>query len=144
MTYPATRAEAVVDTLHGVEVADPYRWLEDEKSPEVQAWMKAQDAFTRARSLTRDSKLLGIIEANLALVTQSLGRPAVLDDLEALSSPGGETLPLPDVAYLRHHKPRDSAQAAQPRKRATRGRTSAKKTSTSRGGKKPASKRPRS
>ncbi|HZH75898.1 MAG TPA: hypothetical protein VEY88_07695, partial [Archangium sp.] len=37
MTYPATRAEAVVDTLHGVEVADPYRWLEDEKSPEVQA-----------------------------------------------------------------------------------------------------------
>ena len=49
MTYPATRAEAVVDTLHGVEVADPYRWLEDEKSPEVQAWMKAQDAFTRER-----------------------------------------------------------------------------------------------
>jgi prolyl oligopeptidase len=47
MNQPATRAEAVVDTLHGVEVADPYRWLEDEKSPEVQAWMKAQDAFTR-------------------------------------------------------------------------------------------------
>ena len=47
MNQPATRTEAVVDTLHGVEVADPYRWLEDEKSPEVQAWMKAQDAFTR-------------------------------------------------------------------------------------------------
>jgi prolyl oligopeptidase len=47
MRYPVTRAEAVVDTLHGVEVADPYRWLEDERSPEVQAWMKAQDAFTR-------------------------------------------------------------------------------------------------
>jgi protease II len=27
--------------------ADPYRWLEDEKSPEVQAWMKAQDTFAR-------------------------------------------------------------------------------------------------
>ena len=38
-----------VDTLHGVQVADPYRWLEDEKAPEVQAWMKAQDEFTRAQ-----------------------------------------------------------------------------------------------
>ena len=47
MAYPATRSESVVDTLHGVEVADPYRWLEDEKSSEVQAWMKAQDAFAR-------------------------------------------------------------------------------------------------
>ena len=47
MAYPATRSESVVDTLHGVRVADPYRWLEDEKSSEVQAWMKAQDAFTR-------------------------------------------------------------------------------------------------
>lgn len=28
---------------------DPFRWLEDEKSPEVQAWMKLQDGFTRAR-----------------------------------------------------------------------------------------------
>lgn len=33
MAYPATRSEAVVDTLHGQQVADPYRWLEDEKSP---------------------------------------------------------------------------------------------------------------
>ncbi len=47
MVYPATRAEQVVDTLHGVQVADPYRWLEDEKAPEVQAWMKAQDALAR-------------------------------------------------------------------------------------------------
>jgi prolyl oligopeptidase len=47
MNYPPTRAESVVDTLHGVEVADPFRWLEDERSPEVQAWMKAQDTFTR-------------------------------------------------------------------------------------------------
>src|SRR5688500_1573592 len=47
MQYPATRAEPIVDTLHGVQVADPYRWLEDEKAPEVQAWMKAQDALTR-------------------------------------------------------------------------------------------------
>src|SRR4051812_23635711 len=47
--YPRTRREDVKDVLHGVEVHDPYRWLEDEKSPEVQAWMKAQDDYARAR-----------------------------------------------------------------------------------------------
>lgn len=47
MSYPATRAEQVVDTLHGVQVADPYRWLEDEKAPEVQTWMTAQNAHAR-------------------------------------------------------------------------------------------------
>ncbi|XXT39161.1 prolyl oligopeptidase family serine peptidase [Sorangium sp. So ce513] len=35
-------------TLHGVEITDPYRWLEDGDSPEVKEWMKSQDAFTRA------------------------------------------------------------------------------------------------
>ncbi|MRI88554.1 S9 family peptidase [Aggregicoccus sp. 17bor-14] len=49
MDYPPTRRVEQVDTLHGQQVADPYRWLEDEKSPEVQAWMKAQDTFARER-----------------------------------------------------------------------------------------------
>ena len=46
--YPPTRTEAVVDRLHGVEVRDPYRWLETVSSPEVQSWMAAQNAFARA------------------------------------------------------------------------------------------------
>lgn len=45
--YPPTRTEAVVDVLHGVSVADPYRWLEDWKSPEVQTWIERQNALTR-------------------------------------------------------------------------------------------------
>jgi prolyl oligopeptidase len=45
--YPASRTEAVADTLHGTEVADPYRWLEKVETDEVQGWMKAQDDFTR-------------------------------------------------------------------------------------------------
>src|SRR3954447_3468907 len=48
MNYPPTRRVDVKDTIHGVEVPDPYRWLEDEKSPEVQEWMKAQDDYARA------------------------------------------------------------------------------------------------
>jgi len=47
MSYPKTRTVPTKDTLHGVEVADPYRWLEDEKSPEVKAWMAAQDKLAR-------------------------------------------------------------------------------------------------
>ncbi|MDI3282199.1 prolyl oligopeptidase family serine peptidase [Polyangium sp. 15x6] len=46
--YPATRKIDASDTFFGVKVADPYRWLEDERSPEVQAWVKAQDDLARA------------------------------------------------------------------------------------------------
>jgi len=44
---PPTRKGDVVETLHGEAVADPYRWLEDEASPEVQAWTASQTAYTR-------------------------------------------------------------------------------------------------
>ena len=44
----ATRDEPVVETLFGQRVADPDRWLEDERSAPVQAWMAAENA--RARS----------------------------------------------------------------------------------------------
>src|SRR5438552_2869204 len=47
--YPASRADDTKDVMFGAEVRDPYRWLEDVKSPEVQAWMKAQDDLTRSK-----------------------------------------------------------------------------------------------
>ncbi|HZH04564.1 MAG TPA: prolyl oligopeptidase family serine peptidase, partial [Myxococcaceae bacterium] len=46
---PPTRREPVAETLHGETLQDPYRWLEDGKAPEVQAWVKAQNAFARER-----------------------------------------------------------------------------------------------
>ena len=45
--WPPTHKSDVVDTIHGKQIADPYRWLEDEHAPEVQAWMKTQDDYTR-------------------------------------------------------------------------------------------------
>jgi prolyl oligopeptidase len=47
-TYPATRTGEDRDVLHGVEVPDPYRWLEDDDAPEVVAWDQAQDQLLRA------------------------------------------------------------------------------------------------
>jgi len=45
---PDTKREVVIERLHGVEVADPYRWLEDQNSPATRAWIDAQNAYTRA------------------------------------------------------------------------------------------------
>ena len=47
MTYPETRTVDVVDTMWGTEVADPYRWLEDDRDPEVVEWVGAQAATAR-------------------------------------------------------------------------------------------------
>lgn len=47
-SYPPTRVDDVTEDFHGQVVADPYRWLEDGSNPEVQAWVEAQGAYTRA------------------------------------------------------------------------------------------------
>jgi len=44
--YPLTAKSDVVDDYFGTKVADPYRWLEDDNSPETAAWVKAQNEVT--------------------------------------------------------------------------------------------------
>jgi prolyl oligopeptidase len=45
---PYSPVEAVSETLHGVTVTDPYRWLEDQNSPATRRWLEAQTLYTRA------------------------------------------------------------------------------------------------
>ena len=45
---PATKINSVTETIHGVSVTDPYRWLEDQQSPETRAWLVEQVAYTKA------------------------------------------------------------------------------------------------
>ncbi len=48
----AGEAPAVVDSLHGTPVPDPFRWLEDLDSPETGAWVRARDSVAR-RQISR-------------------------------------------------------------------------------------------
>ena len=66
---PATRRDNVTEILHGVTVVDPYRWLEDQNSPETRAWINAENAYThslldswpgRAKVEERASQLLRV------------------------------------------------------------------------------------
>jgi|HubBroStandDraft_1064217.scaffolds.fasta_scaffold61846_4 prolyl oligopeptidase len=42
---PSTRREDLRETIHGVEVSDTYRWLEDGISAETRAWIAAQQDY---------------------------------------------------------------------------------------------------
>lgn len=44
--YPETTKKPVVDTYFETKVTDNYRWLEDDRSPETEAWVKAENAVT--------------------------------------------------------------------------------------------------
>ena len=44
--YPETRKGDHVDVYHGQEVADPYRWLEDDMSAETAEWVASQNKVT--------------------------------------------------------------------------------------------------
>jgi prolyl oligopeptidase len=45
---PPTPVEPVTETLHGVEITDPYRWLEDQNSLRTRTWIEEQTTYTRA------------------------------------------------------------------------------------------------
>ncbi|WP_370949448.1 prolyl oligopeptidase family protein [Amycolatopsis sp. cg5] len=46
MPYPEALAVPLVETMHGRQVADPFRWLEDAESPATTEWLAAQEQLT--------------------------------------------------------------------------------------------------
>jgi len=44
--YPETPKVNQIDNYHAIQVADPYRWLEDPDSPETQDWIEKQNEVT--------------------------------------------------------------------------------------------------
>jgi prolyl oligopeptidase len=45
---PETRRDDVREVMHGIELVDPYHWLEDADSPETRAWIAAQNDYTHS------------------------------------------------------------------------------------------------
>lgn len=74
-TYPKTKKIDHVDTYHGVEVPDPYRWLEDDLADDTKTWVSAQNdvTFSYLNSIPFKKELQGRIEK--------------LNDYEKISAP---------------------------------------------------------
>lgn len=103
---PETRQAVVVDTIHGVAIPDPYRWLEDQDSPETRAWIDAQNAY--AEQIIDNQPIRAAVRARLQalLDVPDIGSPTRRGAYEyfTLRRRGAE---LP-VIYRRPAPPADS------------------------------------
>src|SRR5712664_1185846 len=63
--YPPAKVEKVVEKIHGSEVKDPYRWLEDADNAEVKKWVEEENALTQS--------ILGKLPGR-EVISQRLGR----------------------------------------------------------------------
>ena len=79
---PTAPVRPVTDDYHGRKVIDPYRYMEDLKDAEVQAWFKGQNEYTRAvlASIPGRAELLARIK------TLDEAAPASVSDLRRLPS----------------------------------------------------------
>jgi prolyl oligopeptidase len=73
---PPTRRDDVREVLHGIEILEPYRWLEDGKSAETRRWIDAQNRYAHA------------------LLDRRPGREALRDRLTALSRYDVQSVPM--------------------------------------------------
>src|SRR5712672_4692063 len=85
--YPAARRADVVDDLHGQQVPDPYRWLEDAAGGETREWLQAQDALwaSAEAGLPGRSRLAARIQELMA--AGYVGTPGLARDAAVLHAP---------------------------------------------------------
>jgi len=68
VSYPLTERDLTADELHGVRVADPYRYLEDPDSPRTTQFVKDQNALSGPFLASLASRA-GFLTATTALLT---------------------------------------------------------------------------
>ncbi|MHA1587066.1 MAG: prolyl oligopeptidase family serine peptidase [Candidatus Heimdallarchaeota archaeon] len=74
MKYPVSERKEIIETLHGVELKDPYRWLENYEDPKVIDWLAKQNQFTKEmiEKIPNYKKALEKIKDYLSLGTISV------------------------------------------------------------------------
>jgi prolyl oligopeptidase len=75
--YPPTPVGEHVDTYHGIDVADPYRWLEDTTDPAVTAWVDAQNRLTEAELAALPGRAAFAARLRALLDVPRIGLPEV-------------------------------------------------------------------
>ena len=96
---PVAAVHTVVDDYHGVKIEDPYRWLEDAKSPETRAWIDAENAYTQKYFSQVKIRPEVVTAADLALPGRLLYRSAASRREVLLREASGGRKP--DVHLLR-------------------------------------------
>ncbi|UCG87911.1 MAG: hypothetical protein JSW71_05035, partial [Gemmatimonadota bacterium] len=103
---PETRRAIVVDTIHGIEFEDAFRWLEDQDSPATRRWIDAQNAY--ADRIVNDTALTDSLRARLRQLmdVEAIGSPRRAGEYEYFTMRRqGEEL---ETIYRRKAPPRDS------------------------------------
>ena len=72
---PPTPARPVVDTVHGVKLTDSYRWLENGRDPEVEAWTKRQHDATVAWLDANAPPVAGLHDELVAYFDRDITQP---------------------------------------------------------------------
>src|SRR5258708_14659806 len=111
---PVARGAIVKDTYFGETLSDPYRWMENDKDPEWTAFLKGQDAHTRAvleaipgrAALSKRIRQLSGDTAATARVQRAGGmlfyqqRPAGADNFKLFVRAGAVSRVLVDPTHL--------------------------------------------
>ena len=78
---PVARVQEVADTVQGVRIADPYRWLEDGASTEVKGWVEGQNAYALALLGARPGRANVRERLGRLLSIGTIGTPEARGDL---------------------------------------------------------------
>src|SRR5437868_5378347 len=77
---PKTTVNEVKETVQGTVIIDPYRWLEDQNSPETRAWIDAQNAYSDGILSKLPAREAIRQQVSALIKIDSMGAPVVMNN----------------------------------------------------------------
>jgi len=104
---PATPVQDVIDTYHGTQIHDPYRWLEEADAAPVKQWIDAQNTYTEGvMGAFKDAKAIAERVGALALTSTQRNAPEIVGDTLFYVR---QTPPQPQPVLVAEHWPQGEA-----------------------------------